>query len=151
MSSIKLDDLLKIGSEVLQTVAQTLSGAINELKAAIDAKPTVAVSLRGYHSYGSDPIYAAVLIINVDGYIHKIHGTAFIEKSVMLSASDPTLVTFNSISNIDVIIAHDSVIDVNVSKWGIVPENVSCTTDTCVVTLPADEDESIVVVRIYVK
>ena len=38
MSSVPLNHLLKIGAEVLSTTAQTLSGAINELKAALGTK-----------------------------------------------------------------------------------------------------------------
>lgn len=38
MSKIPLNHLLKIGADTLQTTAQTLSGAVNELKSALSGK-----------------------------------------------------------------------------------------------------------------
>lgn len=44
MSSVPLNHLLKIGSEVLTTTAQTLSGAVNELKSSITTAISNALS-----------------------------------------------------------------------------------------------------------
>ena len=139
MSSVPLNHLLKIGSEVLQTTAQTLSGAINELKAG---KSTVSVASSGTAS--STTVHKQT--ITVDGTGVDVEGTIYMEQSVTLDASDPTIATFTNVA-----ITANSKIDVYCSVWGMVPENVSCAAGTCAVTLPADEDESTVTVGIYVR
>ena len=85
-------------------------------------------------------------MITVDGTATDIDGTVYMEQSVTLSTTDPTIVTFTNAT-----ITANSVIDVYCSVWDMVPENVSCAAGTCAVTLPADEDARTVTVRIYVR
>jgi hypothetical protein len=139
MSSVPLNHLLKIGSEVLQTTAQTLSGAINELKAG---KSTVSVASSGTAS--STTVHKQT--ITVDGTGVDVEGTIYMEQSVTLDASDPTIATFTNAA-----ITAASKIEVYVSTWNLVPEDVSCAAGTCAVTFPADEDESTITVGIYVR
>lgn len=142
MSSIKLDDLLKIGTEALQTTAQTLCGAINELKAAITAVPTVSFGWTGTAS--STGIRKQQITIGSTSY--DIDGTAYMEQSVQTSTSDSTLVTFTNAA-----IEADSVVDVFVEDWDILPENVACAAGTCVVTLPKVDTAAWVFVRITLR
>lgn len=142
MSAFKLDDLLKIGSEVLQTTAQTLSGAVNELKTAIAGKSTVSVSYTGTAS--STGVRKQQILIN--GTDYDIFGTAYMEQDVLLSTSDVTIATFTNAA-----ITTDSDIEVSVSDWSCVPENVSATTGTCAVTLPQVDTAATVRVRIYIR
>ena len=142
MSSVPLNHLLKIGSEVLQTTAQTLSGAVNELKTAVAGKSTVSVASSGTAS--STTVHKQT--ITVDGTGVDVEGTIYMEQSVTLDASDPTIATFTNAA-----ITANSKIDVYVPTWNLIPENVSWAAGTCAVTLPADEDESTVTVGIYVR
>lgn len=149
MSSIPLAHLLKIGGDALQTTAQTLSGAVNELKTAVTGlsntvagKSTVSVASSGTAS--STTVHKQT--ITVDGTGVDVEGTIYMEQSVTLDASDPTIATFTNAA-----ITANSKIDVYCSVWDMVPENVSCAAGTCAVTLPADEDESTVTVGIYVR
>lgn len=142
MSSVPLNHLLKIGSEVLQTTAQTLSGAVNELKTAVAGKSTVSVASSGTAS--STTVHKQT--ITVDGTGVDVEGTVYMEQSVTLDASDPTIATFTN-----AVITAASKIDVYVSTWNLVPEEVSCAAGTCAVTFPADEDESTITVGIYVR
>ncbi len=139
MASFKLNDLLKIGSEALQTTAQTLSGAINELKTAITGIPTVGVVWTGTAS--STGIRKQQILIG--GVPYDIEGTAYMEILTYTSITDPTLVTFTNAA-----ITTDSVLDVHVEGWGLIPENVAINTGTCVVTLPKVDTASNVAVRI---
>lgn len=84
--------------------------------------------------------------ITVNGTATDIEGTVYMEQSVTLDASDPTIATFTNAA-----ITAASKIEVFVSTWNLVPENVSCAAGTCAVTLPADEDESTITVGIYVR
>ena len=139
MSSVPLNHLLKIGSEVLQTTAQTLSGAINELKSG---KSTVSVASSGTAS--STTVHKQT--ITVDGTGVDIEGTIYMEQSVTLSTSDAVLATFTNAA-----ITANSKIDVYVSNWKTVPESVSCTNGTCVITFPAVDTAATITVGIYVR
>ena len=121
MSAFKLDDLLKIGSAALQTTATTLCEAINELVGKI---PTVA---RTTAAASSTVIKKQQIKVGSTDY--DIDGTAYMEQDVLLSTSDVTIATFTNAA-----ITTDSDIEVSVSDWSCVPENVSATTGTCAVT-----------------
>lgn len=138
MSAFKLDDLLKIGSDALQTVAQTLSGAVNELVGKI---PTVA---RTTAAASSTVINKQQIKVGSTDY--DIDGTAYMEQDVLLSTADVTIATFTNAA-----ITTDSDIEVSVSDWSCVPENVSATTGTCAVTLPKVDTAATVRVRIYIR
>ena len=142
MSQVPLNHLLKIGADVLQTTAQTLSAAVNELKTAIAGKSTVSVASSGTASSTT----VRKQTITVDGTGVDIEGTIYMEQSVTLDASDPTIATFTNAA-----ITADSDIEVSTSVWGLVPEDVSAAAGTCAVTFAADEDESTITVRIYVR
>lgn len=142
MSSVPLNHLLKIGSEVLQTTAQTLSGAVNELKTAVAGKSTVSVASSGTASSTT----VRKQTITVDGTGVDVEGTIYMEQSITLDASDPTIATFTNAA-----ITANSKIDVYVSTWNLVPEDVSVAAGTCAVTFAADEDESTITVGIYVR
>lgn len=149
MSSVPLNHLLKIGSDVLQTTAQTLSGAINELKTAVQSltntvagKSTVSVASSGTAS--STTVHKQT--ITVDGTGVDIEGTIYMEQSVTLDASDPTIATFTNAA-----ITANSKIEVYVSTWNLVPEEVSCAAGTCAVTFAKDTNESTITVGIYVR
>lgn len=142
MSSIPLAHLLKIGGDALQTTAQTLSGAVNELKTSITGKSTVSIATTGTAS-SSDVRKQEV---TVDGTAATVDGTVYMEQSVTLSTSDSTIVTFTN-----AIITANSVIDVYCSAWDTVPENVSCAAGTCAVTMPKVDTAVTVTVRIYVR
>lgn len=142
MSAFKLDDLLKIGTDVLQTTAQTLCGAVNELKAAITGIPIVSFGWTGTAS--STGIRKQQITVGNTSY--DIDGTAYMEQEVTLSTSDSTLVTFTNAA-----IEADSAIDPFVESWDIVPENVSVAAGTCVVTLPKVDTAVSVFVRITLR
>ena len=138
MSAFKLDDLLKIGSAALQTTATTLCEAINELVGKI---PTVA---RTTAAASSTVIKKQQIKVGSTDY--DIDGTAYMEQDVLLSTSDVTIATFTNAA-----ITTDSDIEVSVSDWSCVPENVSATTGTCAVTLPKVDTAATVRVRIYIR
>lgn len=148
MSSIKLNDLLKIGSDVLQTTAQTLSGAVNELKAAIttlsSAITTIGTDPQLIHgdSVGGASAYWYYLFNNP---LKAIPNTYYLEKSVTLSTSDVTVVTFIGLSGIS-----DPEFDVSISEW-ISPESGAYSNGTYTLTLPKVDAAVTVTVRLYVK
>lgn len=142
MSQVPLNHLLKIGSDALQTVAQTLSGAVNELKTAISGKSTVSISSSGSASWST----VKSQNVTIDSVSTSIDGTAYMEGSILLDTDNPAIATFTN-----AIITANSVIDVYVSDWGVVPENVSVAAGTCVVTLPTVDTAATVTVRIYIK
>ena len=84
--------------------------------------------------------------ITVGNNTYDIFGTAYMEQDVALSTSDPTIATFTNAA-----ITTDSDIEVSVSDWSCVPENVSATTGTCAVTLPKVDTAATVRVRIYIR
>ena len=138
MSAFKLDDLLKIGSAALQTTATTLCEAVNELVGKI---PTVA---RTTAAASSTVIKKQQVKVGSTDY--DIDGTAYMEQDVLLSTSDVTIATFTNAA-----ITTDSDIEVSVSDWFCVPENVSATNGTCAVTLPKVDTAATVRVRIYIR
>lgn len=138
MSAFKLDDLLKIGSAALQTTATTLCEAVNELVGKI---PTVD---RTTAAASSTVINKQQIKVGSTDY--DIDGTSYMEQDVLLSTSDVTIATFTNAA-----ITTDSDIEVSVSDWSCVPENVSATTGTCAVTLPKVDTAATVRVRIYIR
>lgn len=70
----------------------------------------------------------------------------YFDETATLSTTETTTVTFTESE-----ILSTSVIDIAISEWGIVPDNVVTTTGSCVITLPIVETAATVTVRIYVK
>lgn len=148
MSAFKLDDLLKIGTEALQTTAQTLCGAVNELKAAITSINSSITDIRKdakqyYGTVGNSTAYWYYLF---DNPVKVIPGTYYLEKtSVALSTSDVTVVTF---TGLDALTNPD--FDVSISEW-ISPESGAFSNGTYTLTLPKVDTATTVTVRLYVR
>lgn len=70
----------------------------------------------------------------------------YLEQTVTLSTSAETTATFTSAK-----ITANSLIDLAVSEWGLIPSNVVVASGTCTVTLPKVDSAHSVVVRIYVR
>lgn len=70
----------------------------------------------------------------------------YLSDEVTLSTSATTDVTFT-----DTAILTSSIIDVAISTWGIIPEDVVVTSGSCVVTMPQVETAVTVTVGIFVK
>ena len=121
MSSFKLDDLLKI---------PVLEGKV----------PTVT------HDGTASSTGIRKQKISVGTIDYDIDGTAHMQQDVLLSTSDVTIATFTNAA-----ITSDSDIEVSVSDWDCVPENVSATNGTCAVTLPQVDTAATVRVRIYIR
>lgn len=68
------------------------------------------------------------------------------EQTVTLSTSATTTVTFTRDD-----ITTDSVVEVGISEWGLVPEDVVCSAGSCTVTLPKVSSAHSVTVRLYVR
>ena len=68
------------------------------------------------------------------------------DQTVTLSTSASTTATFTNTA-----ILSTSLIDIAVSEWGLVPEDVTVSTGTCTVTLPKVSSAHSVTVRIYVR
>lgn len=71
---------------------------------------------------------------------------AYLEQTVTLSTSAATDVTFT-----DARITANSCIEVGTSEWGLVPDSVTVSAGSCVVTLPQAETAHSVVCRIYLR
>ena len=76
--------------------------------------------------------------------IYKL--TSYLEQTVTLSTSTDTTVTFSDAS-----ITANSLIDLAVSEWGLIPSNVVVASGTCTVTMPQVDSAHSVTVRIYVR
>lgn len=103
-----------------------------------------AVSIQNVGTASSTVVHKQQIII--DGVSTGIDGTSYMEQDVLLSTSDVTIATFTNAA-----ITTDSDIEVSVSDWSCVPENVSATTGTCAVTLPKVDTAATVRVRIYIR
>ena len=71
---------------------------------------------------------------------------AYLEQTVTLSTSAATAVTFT-----DARITANSCIEVGTSEWGLVPDSVTVSAGSCVVTLPQAETAHSAVCRIYLR
>ena len=146
MSSIPLNHLLKIGAEALETTAQTLSGAINELKAAIQTVagniPTISVGHTGTASGSA----VRKQQITVDNTAVDIDGTVYMELTQDIHATNGNIFTFNNAA-----ITSNSMIDWATSNFAVQPESISAANGTCVVTVPAADSSQNLTVRIYIK
>ncbi len=121
--------------------AVATSGSYNDLDDQ-PTIPTVSVSYTGTAS--STGVRKQQILIN--GTDYDIDGTAYMEQDVLLSTSDVTIATFTNAA-----ITTDSDIEVSVSDWSCVPENVSVATGTCAVTLPKVDTAATVRVRVYIR
>ncbi len=72
--------------------------------------------------------------------------TFYLEQTVTLSTSATVAATFSNAK-----ITANSLIDVAVSEWGTVPDDVTVSAGSCVVTMPIAETAHSVTVRIYVR
>lgn len=151
MASAPLNWLLKIGSDALQTTAQTICAAINELNANKSSVNVVDRFGNNSSVYGTQIVYAQAIVLN--GTYINISGTAYIEKTVTLNASNPTSVVFLENTGRGISIDNNTLVEFAPSKWDLVPDDivVNGTNHTVTVTLPADPDASTVTVRIYVR
>ena len=70
----------------------------------------------------------------------------YFDETATLSTTETNTVTFTESE-----ILATSIIDIAISEWGIIPENVVTTAGSCVITLPIVEIAATVTVRIYVK
>ena len=71
---------------------------------------------------------------------------SYLEQSVTLSTSDVTTVTFTN-----AIIKTTSIIEYACSKWGIVPDDITVSNGSCVITIPKQSTAETVSIRIYVR
>lgn len=76
----------------------------------------------------------------------EIKGTKYMEQSVSLSTSATTAVTFTNSA-----ITASSVIEFACSKWGLVPDDITVSNGSCVVTMPKVASAETVSVRIYLR
>lgn len=76
--------------------------------------------------------------------VAKLSG--YLEQSVTLSTSGTTAVTFTDAS-----ITANSQIQYGCSTWGIIPDDITCSSGSCVVTMPKVVSAATVTVRIYVR
>lgn len=87
---------------------------------------------------------------DLQGNFHAFTEDKMLETTATLSTSQTTTVTFS-----DAAITSDSTIDVAVSEWGLVPEDVlvldGIPNGLCSVVLPAVDSARTVTVRIYIK
>lgn len=148
MSAFKLNDLLKIGTDALQTTAQTLSGAVNELKSAITSINSNITNIKKaaqlYHSTVGNSDSYWYYLFNDPGRV--IPGTYYLEKTnVALSTSDVTVVTF---TGLDYVTNGD--FDVSISEW-ISPESGAFSNGTYTLTLPKVDTATTVTVRLYIR
>ena len=72
--------------------------------------------------------------------------TSYLEQTVTLSTSAETTATFTNAK-----ITANSLIDLAVSEWGLIPSNVVVASGTCTVTMPQVDSAHSVTVRIYVR
>ena len=72
--------------------------------------------------------------------------TFYLEQTVTLSTSAETTATFTSAK-----ITANSLIDLAISEWGLIPSNVVVASGTCTVTMPQVDSAHSVTVRIYVR
>lgn len=76
--------------------------------------------------------------------VAKLSG--YLEQSVTLSTIGTTAVTFTDAS-----ITANSQIQYGCSTWGIIPDDITCSNGSCVVTMPKVASAATVTVRIYVR
>ena len=70
----------------------------------------------------------------------------YFDETATLSTTETITVTFT-----DEAILATSVIDIAISVWGIVPDNVVVSAGSCVITMPQVETAVTVSIRLYVK
>lgn len=81
-----------------------------------------------------------------DALIAIASQVAYMETTVTLSTSTTTTATF-----INAAITTNSCVEVGVSEWGLVPDNVTVTTGVCTVIFPTVDSAHTVTVRLYVR
>lgn len=111
-------------------------------KAKVAAIPAVSVSYTGTAS--STGVRKQQITVNSASY--DVDGSAYMEQSVTLSTSDATTVTFTN-----AIIKTTSLIEFACSKWGIVPDDITVSNGSCVITIPKQSTAETVSIRIYVR
>jgi len=117
------------------------SGSYNDL----DDKPTIpTVSVS--HSGTASSTTARKQQITVNNVAYDVDGSVYMEQDVILSTSAATTVTFTNAS-----ITANSVVEFGCSKWSIVPDDITSSSGSCVVTLPKVSTSETVTVRIYLR
>ena len=140
MASAPLNWLLKIGSDALQTTAQTISAAINELNANLGS--IVSVSKTGTASSSA----FRKQVITIDNVSTDIDGSAYMEQSVTLSTSAATTVTFTNAA-----IDDGAMLTVATSLWNLVPDDITLASGSCTIMLPKWATAETIGVRLYVR
>lgn len=85
--------------------------------------------------------------VNVQGQILRNGAPEYLENnSITLSTSQTTTVTFTNAA-----ITTNSVIDYYCTQWDLVPDDITVSTGSCVITLPKVDTAVTVGVRIYLK
>lgn len=84
--------------------------------------------------------------LQVGTTIYGIPEDVYFDTTATLSTSGTTTVTFTESE-----ILATSVVDIAVSEWGIVPDNVVVSAGSCVITMPQVETAVTVSIRLYVK
>lgn len=130
-----------VAGQYVSQVSET-DGKISVTRASLPAVPTISVA-------GSGTASSSVTHqqqITIDSTPTDIDGTVYMETTATTSTSQTTAVTFSNAA-----ITADSVIDYYCSEWNLVPDNISCASGQCVVTLPTVTTASTVTVRIYIR
>lgn len=91
------------------------------------------------YNAGSTPDFTLLAFVEKDFYM---------EQTVTLSTSATTTVTF---SNWRINNGVTSTVEVGISEWGLVPDDVTTTYGSCTVTLPKVDSAHTVTVRLYVR
>ena len=94
----------------------------------------------------TDPTYAPPAMTNKELTEKVKELDSYLEQSVTLSTSDVTTVTFTN-----AIIKTTSIIEYACSKWGIVPDDITVSNGSCVITIPKQSTAETVSIRIYVR
>ena len=104
-------------------------------------------TVKGYHpmlSIGSNKQTFVPYKRDYDLRLNDI--LSYLETTATLSTSGTTTVTFTSAK-----ITTSSCVEVGVSEWGLVPDDVTVSTGSCTVTLPQVDSAHSVTVRLYVR
>ena len=139
ISQLQASMLTKANSSDLGAVAT--SNSYDDL----DDKPTIPTVSVAYSGTASSSATKKQQI-TVSGTSYDVDGSVYMEQDVILSTSAATTATFTNAS-----ITANSVIEFGCSKWGLVPDDITVSSGSCVVTLPKVTTSETVTVRIYLR
>lgn len=98
------------------------------------------------NTLGGVKIDGTTVTIDANGVISATQPLELEQTNIALSTSTTTAVTFTNAN-----ITTNSVIDYACSQWGIVPDDITVSTGSCVVTMPKVDTATTVNVRIYLR